>query len=98
MISWNKDQIHWATPPWCPLMHFLNTHQKKIHWDPSLLRSPDGSEKESGCNLLTKLADIEVVPQTMMSLFGRVTQKGLSISRVFVMPFKIGRGILIFLQ
>ena len=34
-----------------------------MHWDLSLLRSPNNWEEESACNILAKLADMEVTPQ-----------------------------------
>jgi len=76
-------------------MFFWNGEQ--IHWDLSLVRNPNDWEEESVGNLLAELAAMEVKPQGDDELACLMTQKGLSISRVFVMVFKIGRGILIFL-
>ena len=62
------------------------------------MRSPNDWEKESVCILLAKLAAMEVRPQGDDELAWPHDPKGLSVSRVIVMLFKIGRGILIFLQ
>ena len=35
----------------------------QIHWNLSLLRSPNDWQEESACNLLAKLANMEVAPQ-----------------------------------
>jgi len=62
------------------------------------VRSPNDWEEESVCNLLAKLAAMEVNPQGDDEQAWPHDPKGPSISRVFVMLFKMGRGILSFLQ
>jgi len=69
----------------------ISWYGDQIHWDLSLLRSPNDWKEENACNLFAKLVDMEVMPQGNDELVWSHDPKGLSISRVFVMLFMIGQ-------